>query len=270
MRVSNYVYDQAWEHERERLAGIEAWLDPGTKRIAEQLGLAEGRRVLEAGAGGGSIAEWFASRVGPSGTVVATDLDTRFIDRLAGPTVEVRCHDIVNDELEASAYDFIHARLLLEHLPARREILKKFLVALAPGGFVLIEDMDFDSLINTPATRMPAWPARNRSLMRKINRAFGVFMGNAGYDAEFARDLPHELTTAGYAEVGADQRSFLVRGGAPESSFARYTLEQAAPALVSAGMLTQKEVDRAIRHVTDPASYWMSFPIVAAWGRRPS
>jgi SAM-dependent methyltransferase len=270
MRVSNYVYDQAWEHERDRLAGIEAWLDPGTKRLVEQLGIREGWRVLEAGGGGGSIASWLAGRVGSGGHVVATDLDTRFLDPLAGPDLEVRRHDVVNDDLEQGAYDLIHARLLLEHLPARREILKKFGVALAPGGVVLIEDMDFAFLIHTPASRMPLWPARGRNLMRKINRAFGVFMTKAGYDSDFARNLPEELTIAGFAEVGADSRSFLVRGGAPESAFARFTLEQLAPTMVSTGALTQNEIDRAIRNVTDPASYWMSFPIVGAWGRRPA
>jgi SAM-dependent methyltransferase len=268
--VSTYVYDQAWSHERERLAGIEAWLDPGTKRLTEQLGIREGWRVLETGAGGGSIAEWLADRVGTTGRVVATDLDCRFLERLERPNLEVRRHDIVNDDLEESAYDFIHARLLLEHLPARREVLKKMSVALAPGGAVLIEDMDFAFMIHTPAARMPFWPAKGRALMRKINQAFGTFMGNAGYDSDFARNLPEELMTAGYADVGADSRSFLVRGGSPETAFARFTLEQLGPVMVSTSALTQKEIDRAIRNVTDPASFWMSFPIVAAWGRRSS
>lgn len=267
--MGNYVYDQAWEHERDRLAGIEAWLDPGTKRLVEALGIREGWRCLEAGAGGGSIAEWLCDRVASAGRVVATDLDTRFLDRIERENLEVRRHDIVNDDLEAGFYDLIHARTLLEHLPARREVLKRLLMALRPGGWALIEDLDFVPTIHTPAARMSSWPERPRALMRKISLVIHAFMAKAGYDAYFAHNLPAELVTAGFDEVGADARSFLVRGGAPETAFQRFTLEQLGPTLVGAGALTQREIDRAITYATDPASYWMTFPIVAAWGRRP-
>ena len=39
------------------------------------MGLAEGWHVLEVGAGGGSMARWLSEQVGPSGRVMATDID---------------------------------------------------------------------------------------------------------------------------------------------------------------------------------------------------
>ena len=66
-----YVFDTAWERERERLAANERYWDPFSIRILQQLGIAEGMRVLDVGAGGGTMGRWFARRVAPSGSVLA-------------------------------------------------------------------------------------------------------------------------------------------------------------------------------------------------------
>ena len=75
-----YAYDHAWARERERLAGLEAALDPGTREHLTRLGVGPGKRCLEIGAGGGSVAFWLAERVAPGGTVVATDIETSFLE----------------------------------------------------------------------------------------------------------------------------------------------------------------------------------------------
>jgi hypothetical protein len=51
-----YAYGHAWEMERVRLAGLEAALDPGTREHLTRLGASPGKRCLEVGAGGGSVA----------------------------------------------------------------------------------------------------------------------------------------------------------------------------------------------------------------------
>ena len=48
-----------------------------------------GWRCLEIGAGRGSMATWLAERVGPAGQVVATDIDTRYLERLDLPNLHV-------------------------------------------------------------------------------------------------------------------------------------------------------------------------------------
>jgi predicted methyltransferase len=65
--------------ERERLHALEAAKDPKTRRHMLQLGLKPGWSCLEVGAGGGSITRWLSEQVGPSGTVVAADIDLRFL-----------------------------------------------------------------------------------------------------------------------------------------------------------------------------------------------
>ncbi len=98
---STYVWANPDElADSRRLESLEGWFDPLTHRHLETIGIGVGWRCLEVGAGGGSIARWLAQRVGPSGSVVATDVDVRFLTGLPA-MVEVRRHDVVSDALES-------------------------------------------------------------------------------------------------------------------------------------------------------------------------
>src|SRR5690606_26923201 len=110
-----YFFDHEWEHERERLRQLERFYDPLTHGNIERAGIQPGWRCLEVGAGGGSIAEWLAWRVGPTGRVLAIDLETRFIEHLAGPNLEVRRHRFGGEPLPENHFDLIHARAVMEH-----------------------------------------------------------------------------------------------------------------------------------------------------------
>src|SRR5206468_1516768 len=116
----------------------------GTVRVLEGIGLQPDWRCLEVGAGGGSIARWLAERL-DGGSVVATDLNVRDLDPGPSGRVEVRQHDVVAEQLEEAAFDLIHARLLLEHLPQRAAVLDKLVLALRPGGWLVVEDVDYVS-----------------------------------------------------------------------------------------------------------------------------
>src|SRR6266511_678340 len=79
---ASYLFNQDREQERARLAGLSAQFDPVTVRHLATVGVAAGWHCLEVGAGAGSIARWLAAMVGSTGRVVATDLDTQFLDAL--------------------------------------------------------------------------------------------------------------------------------------------------------------------------------------------
>jgi Methyltransferase domain len=105
----SYLFGQVREQERARLAGLSAQFDPVTIRHLAAVRVAAGWHCLEVGAGAGSIARWLAATVGSTGRVVATDLDTQFLDDLPCPPVEVVRHDITRDPVEQDAFDLIHA-----------------------------------------------------------------------------------------------------------------------------------------------------------------
>jgi hypothetical protein len=85
-----YLLDNAARQAPARHGALADLFDAGTIRHLESCGIGTGWRCLEIGGGGGSIARWLADRVGPSGRVVATDIDTRFLDALDDPRIEVR------------------------------------------------------------------------------------------------------------------------------------------------------------------------------------
>src|SRR5882724_5901840 len=95
-----------------RLRLIEDECDPQTFRYLETIGVGEGWRCLEVGAGAGSAVRWLSERVGPKGRVVATDIDPRFIGDLREPNIQVRRLDITCDDVEPGYYDLVHSRCL--------------------------------------------------------------------------------------------------------------------------------------------------------------
>jgi 2-polyprenyl-3-methyl-5-hydroxy-6-metoxy-1,4-benzoquinol methylase len=119
MAMTRYLLDNVAPEAGGRFAGLEACYDPSTFGYLSALGLGDGWRCWEIGAGGGSVVRWMARQVGQSGSVLGTDLNLDWIDVDMPRHVELRRHDVTSDEIPTSAYDLIHARLVLLHLSGR-------------------------------------------------------------------------------------------------------------------------------------------------------
>jgi ubiquinone/menaquinone biosynthesis C-methylase UbiE len=114
---SGYLFDNEALEAGDRFGALASLFDPVTFRHLEDLGVTDGWRCLEVGAGGGSVASWLATRVGESGHVVATDLDVRWLEeRVRAPNIEVRQHSVVDDPLDDRSFDLVHERLVLLHV----------------------------------------------------------------------------------------------------------------------------------------------------------
>ena len=186
--TTGYSLDSAWHAERARLDSLTALYDPTTLALCERLGLESGWRCLDVGAGTGTLAQVLAERVAPSGSVVALDVDTRFLDPLAGPHLASMALDVTQRPLPTAEFDLVHARLLLEHLPARDEVLASMIRSTKPGGWVLVED--FDS-----STALVIDPPSN--VHSQVAKAIRLLFTHDGYDPLFGRSLPRRLRAAG-------------------------------------------------------------------------
>src|SRR5262249_29169579 len=105
-----------------RLNLLEQIFDPLSRRRRELV--QPGWRCLEVGAGRGSMAVWLAGQVGPSGQVVATDLDVDFLLRVKLPNLEVCRHNILEDPLSTlglASFDLVCSRLMLFWLAGRQD-----------------------------------------------------------------------------------------------------------------------------------------------------
>jgi SAM-dependent methyltransferase len=253
-----YVYDPAWEAERERLAGLEALWDAGTRAVLTAHGVAPGAAVLEVGAGGGSVVEWEAAQVGPSGRVLALDVDTRFLARLASEVVEVRTADVITDPLPEAAYDVVHARMLLEHLPERSAVVHRLAGALRPGGWLVVEDYDWTSF---------GFEAPDE-IGERAAAAVLALMAHAGFDATYGRRITVDLRAAGLGEVGAEGRSLVIDASHPGYAFFALSFEQLAPQAVAAGLLSEADAGVMRERMADGAIRMFTPAQVAAFGRR--
>src|SRR5215469_16252105 len=82
----DYAFPHSGEDESRRLQLLEQRLDPLTKRRIQRLGVGKGARCLEIGGGRGSITRWLSEVVGPTGRVVATDLQLGFLTEIDAST----------------------------------------------------------------------------------------------------------------------------------------------------------------------------------------
>lgn len=249
---------------RQRLEAIEGLLDPGTIRLLEAIGARGGWHCLEVGAGAGSIATWLSEHVGPTGRVVATDVDTRFLDALESSNLEVRRHDIVGDELPDRAFDLVHVRAVLEHLQPslRAAALKRMVGALKPGGWLLAESGDYVSW--TPVSD----PSSERAAL--FVKASAAVLEALPVDMFYGRHLHSDVQAYGLVDVGGEGRVGLIRGASTVSKVWPLVWETIGERTVASGALTTHEVESFIALHDDPDFTWLGPVCMAVWGRRPT
>ena len=264
--MNEYVFDQGWEKERDRLAGIESLFDSySTQRLAE-LGVSDGWHCLEVGFGAGGVALWLAGQVGSTGRVVAVDLDPRFLDGHGRANLDVRKHDILTHPLEEAAFDLAHARAVLEHIPDRQRALERMITAVRPGGWLVLEAIDFGGVMAAALAHYTD-PPEHAPLYERTIRALEAAFAVAGGDANFGARLVRTLTDAGLVNIAAEARTPLVAGGT--ENWVPGTVEQLAGHLVSTGLVTASDIESFLAMTADPSCHYAPSPMVAAWGQRP-
>lgn len=261
MVEAGYVFATArpggFAGERERLALGEALWDPGTERRLAELGVGAGWSCLEVGAGLGSVARWLAGR---TGQVTAVDLDASRLRWLNRHGVEVRSLDVTADDLPAERYDLVHARLVVQHVADRERVVRRLCRALRPGGLLVLEDTDTASLFSHPDG--PFLVAVKEAAYR-VMRAAGHHPRCGLLDVELAR-------AAGLAQVRADGRAEVVRGGSPASRWYALWLEHLRPGIVADRQVSAADLDAALAALADPVNVWLSQVMITVTGRKAS
>ncbi len=259
--TTQYLLDPSWYAERDRLNSLTQLYDPTTMALVERLGLPPGARCAEIGAGTGSVAELLARHAGPGGQVLAIDTDTRFLDPLAGATITVARQDITTTPVPPGQFDLIHARLLLEHLPQRDAVLASLADGLAPGGWLLIEDLDWATaeVIDPPS-----------AVYSRVTGACREFMRSRGYDPEYARRLPRCLAAAGLTEVGAHAIAMQVHSDSEHGIPAwELLVDQLAPGLLAGGWVDVADLELFTALCRESDSVIFAPLMISSWARRP-
>jgi SAM-dependent methyltransferase len=257
-----YLLNNARAEAGERFVWLAELFDGVTRGHFDRLGVRAGSRCWEVGAGGPSIPEALASAVGPSGHVLATDIDPSWLR--AGDGYEVRRHDVAADPPpEPGTFDLVHARLVLVHLPDRARVLATMAAALRPGGWLLVEDAD--TALQPLACLDDSGPAQRRA--NRLRDAVRELLTRRGADLRYGRTLPRALRQAGLVEVAA-AGSFPVGGPACDRLEAA-TIRHVRGELLAAGLADDAEIDAHLAAVQAGELDLTLAPLISAWGRRP-
>ncbi|MFF7329341.1 methyltransferase domain-containing protein [Streptomyces sp. NPDC090306] len=261
-QTDGYLLDNRRPEAGERFGAFATLFDPTTFRHLEAIGVGPGWRCWEVGAGGTSVVSWLARKVGPTGKVLATDIDTSWAAPSARPHVEVRVHDVAAEEPPGEGFDLVHARLVLVHVPDREKALQSMTAALRPGGRLLVEDAD-------PALQPLICPDEHgpeERLANRLRQGFRSLLAGRGADLAYGRTLPRLLREAGLRQVEAD--AYFPVASPACTALEAATVRQVRGDLVAAGLATDEEIDQHLANVERGGMDLATAPLFSAWGRK--
>ncbi|TYB62327.1 methyltransferase domain-containing protein [Nonomuraea sp. PA05] len=255
-----YAFDNDAPDAGRVLSSLGEMLDEYTTARLARLGVAEGARCLEVGAGAGTIAAWLADRVGPEGEVIATDVKPRHVR--PHPRLTVMRHNVAADPMPPGSFDLIHARAVLQHVPQRREVLARLAGSLAPGGVLLVEELEARwaaSVLDTPDPRAHDVFAAYERGIRAVLRA-------NDNDIAWCRHVHAAMTGTGLSRVETEvwQRSW--SGGTGVCLLAHFGREL-APQLLEAGM-DPGDLHFLAEISLDPRLVMLGIPLLSTSGVR--
>lgn len=212
--VTFFGVDSWWRHvERRRWRPFPWWLSPlletpameavaGSSRILDSLDLVPGMRVLDVGCGPGRVTVPAARRVGPSGEVVALDVQPPMLQRLkaradASGLGNIRpvLSRIGQGALERNAFDRALLVTVLGEVPDREAALREMYAALKTGGVLCVSEV------------IPDPHYQSRRTVRRLAGAVGFrprrHYGNwLAFTAQFVKPTRIGGTGGGDVEVG--------------------------------------------------------------------
>jgi SAM-dependent methyltransferase len=133
----------------------DAWQKPDV--VVAALGLAPGMTVADIGAGTGYFESRLAAAVGPTGTVLAVDIEpdmVRYLGERAArehtPNVKPTLGAPDSPNLAPASVDRILIVDTWHHVPARDAYTAKLAAALKPGGYVVVVDFTLETSKGPP------------------------------------------------------------------------------------------------------------------------
>jgi len=255
------------QSELERLQLQSRVWEPAGHALLARLPSGSGRRVLDVGCGAMGWLRVLSAWVGPSGTVVGTDINRdllaaagAFVSAEALPNVELIEDDLFASALPAGSFDLVHARFQLAPIGRAAEQLASYRRLVRPGGWLVLEDPDAASWhFNPPA------PAAER-LISLILDAFRA--GGGDFDA--GRSLRDQLVGLGI-EPTLDAHVLVLPPGHP---YLRLPLQFAASLTPRIEPIIGPDALATLRaaveeELADPTRWGTTFTLIQAYGRVP-
>ena len=264
MSGTGYLLNNQKVEAGQRFAALSALYDAGTVRQVEACGITLGWHCWEVGAGGPFLPRLMAGLVGPSGRVLATDIDVSWARETVAQNVEVRTQDVSCEYPSGELFDLIHARLVLVHIVDRERAFLNMLSALKPGGWLVVEDAD---AALQPLSCLDVY-GPDQELANKIRMGFRSLLSKRGVDLAYGRKLPQIFRGAGLANIAAEAY-FPV--ALPECSTLEIaTINLIRNDLLTHGIATSDEIGRHLENVRAGRLDIAQPPLISVRGRKPA
>lgn len=194
-------------------------------------------RCLDADCGAGAISARLYDLISPGGKVLGLDIDPASIaltrkhnaDRI-GLDFEIQDLESFSPNTVSEPFDLIYCRVLLCHLPSPQEQLSRLASLLAPGGLLVVEDIDLRGCYSIP---------ENNAHQKSIDLHEKV-MTLIGGNPWIAKDLPGLYQKAGLKISGIDVNA-ITSTTPPGKHFWLTTIECLKQAMIDESMITPTE-----------------------------
>ena len=253
--------------ELERLQLQSRVWEPAGRALLARLSSGAALCALDVGCGAMGWLRILGEWVGPSGTVVGTDINRdllaaarAFVAAEAMPNVELIEDDLFASALPGGSFDLVHARFQLAPIGRAADQLASYRRLVRPGGRLVLEDPDAASWhFNPPA------PAAER-LISLILDAFRA--GGGDFDA--GRSLRGYLVGLGI-EPTLDAHVLVLPPGHP---YLRLPLQFAASLVSRIEPILGPDALAALRaevedELADAARWGTTFTLIQSHGRAP-
>jgi 2-polyprenyl-3-methyl-5-hydroxy-6-metoxy-1,4-benzoquinol methylase len=252
--VPYWLAERPLDEEFQRLEQQASLSDPAVRARLSILGLRPGMRVLEVGAGTGSMVRWLVEQ---GAAVTALDLSDKYFATYAAPQVVQQIGDVRTAEL-GGGYDFIVAQLLLHHLPERRDVVSRLASLLSPGGWLLVNEPDMRFMWTYSGPTGPvAW---FQAMTQKLTEI--------GADYSCGMELPSMFRDASLENVDGGLWTSLIASGSDGLRHYLGALEILRPVVIERGWSTEADIARIAAELRDHSLTASGTPMLLCWGQR--
>jgi len=237
------------------------------RRVLLKAGLKKGMKVADFGCGVGVVTRMLAEMVGISGMVTGIDVNAAQLQQASElcaneglpNTVFVEA-DACNTGLPQGSFDLVYCRFLLLHLQNPAACLQEMWRVLRPGGILVVEDGDLASAGSVPPTAINAFA----DLFSRLGPLRGL-------DYSLSRNLYHMVAEQGFCDAKIEIHQPAMVGG-DNGALLRWSVQEAGPAFVGAGLITPEELERTLaamqKAIENPKVLILAPRMSLVWARK--
>lgn len=249
-----------------RLRVLHDLYGPGARSVLLRAGLQRGMRVADLGCGVGMVTRLLAELVGAEGEVVGVDASEEQIAQ-ARTLLPSGCSNVtfvkasaIDTGLGRESFDLVYCRFLLIHLTEPDRALREMHDLLKPNGILVCEDGDLTSAGSQPPSALDAFA----DLWGRLGVARGL-------NYTLGRELFQMVLAANFSSPEITYNQPVVARGEGKRLL-EWSVAEAGPALVQAGLVTSEELGHvllAMRRVAEDEAVLALMPRMSqVWARK--